>query len=223
MANAAVKLFGKIRRKILFNNRYLAKAHGVIHVGANTGQERDEYARYGLNVAWIEPIPSVFNVLKSNVSGFPKQAAYQRLIASRDGEKHKLHISNNGGASSSILELAAHRDVWPDVAFTGSIELEAVTLPSFIHEEHLDLNNFDVLVLDTQGAELLILQGSAEILPRFRHLKVEVADFESYEGCCQLPELDAFMTTQGFKAKSKDAFAESPNGGRYYDVLYERC
>jgi hypothetical protein len=34
---------------------YLAKCHGVIHVGANAGQERDLYAAHGLSVVWIEP------------------------------------------------------------------------------------------------------------------------------------------------------------------------
>jgi hypothetical protein len=36
---------------------------GVIHVGANTGQERDDYGSYGLNVLWIE-LPWVFNEMK---------------------------------------------------------------------------------------------------------------------------------------------------------------
>ena len=37
--------------------QFLADARGVIHVGANVGQERDLYAAYRLPVVWIEPTP----------------------------------------------------------------------------------------------------------------------------------------------------------------------
>ena len=68
-------------------------------------------------------------------------------------------MANNGGASSSILELAQHRDVWPSVDYEQTIPLESVTLGTFIEKHAIDLQGFDALILDTQGSELLILQG----------------------------------------------------------------
>src|SRR5215472_4628952 len=38
---------------------FLRGVSGVIHVGANTGQERELYEKFGLHVVWIEPIPEV--------------------------------------------------------------------------------------------------------------------------------------------------------------------
>ena len=38
-------------------NWYLRKVDGIVHVGANVGQDRDLYASYGLDVLWIEPSP----------------------------------------------------------------------------------------------------------------------------------------------------------------------
>lgn len=52
---------------------FLRKVRGIIHVGANEGQEWDLYAIFGLNVIWIEPIPEVFRTLKRNISAFPLQ------------------------------------------------------------------------------------------------------------------------------------------------------
>ncbi len=222
MTGAGSTILTRMRDKILSPDGYLKQVRGVIHVGANRGQERYLYAAYGLQVVWIEPNPAVFERLKQNLIDFPKQAAYQRLVAAEDGVRHTLHISNNDGESSSILELAEHRSIWPEVVFTDSIDLEAVTLPTLFREERIDLASFDALVLDTQGSELLILQGAVDLLPGFRFIKTEVADFESYEGGCQLPELDAFLTGHGFKRRRMGAFAKSPKGGKYYDVLYQR-
>ena len=66
-----------LRKKIksLFQknpDKLLKKVRGVIHVGANTGQEIQLYVKYGLSVVWIEPIPEVFETLKSNLTDISK-------------------------------------------------------------------------------------------------------------------------------------------------------
>jgi len=38
---------------------YLKKIKGVIHIGANEGQERDKYKKYSLSVVWVEPLPTI--------------------------------------------------------------------------------------------------------------------------------------------------------------------
>ena len=46
---------------------------GIIHVGANVGQEADEYQPR--DVVWIEPIPSVFLKLQGNILKYKNQIA----------------------------------------------------------------------------------------------------------------------------------------------------
>src|SRR5579862_7247657 len=87
---------------------YLCKVGGVIHVGANSGQERNLYAQLELDVAWVEPNPPVFERLRANLAEFPKQRAYQYLIADQDEQEYIFHVASNGGESSSILPLAKH-------------------------------------------------------------------------------------------------------------------
>src|SRR5690242_19194551 len=109
---AAMKLLRRLRR--LFSpdpNRFLRSTRGVIHVGANVGQERELYRRHGLDVLWIEPIPDVFARLAANMSGLPRQRALERLVTDRDDATYEFHISNNDGESSSILDLKQHRDI----------------------------------------------------------------------------------------------------------------
>jgi FkbM family methyltransferase len=203
-------------------SRFLRRLRGVIHVGANSGQERDSYARRGLNVLWIEPIPEVFQMLQQNLEGFPAQRALQALIADRDGVPLELKVANNQGASSSIFDLDLHRDIWPDVRYERTYATTSVTLPSLIRDNAIDLDLYDGLILDTQGSELMILRGAAGILRWFKYIQTEVADFSSYAGGCQLDELDAFLRGQGFTAWRKEKFAEHPSGGAYYDVVYRR-
>ena len=180
------------------------------------------YARYGLDVLWIEPIPTVFQELLSNISQFPRQRAIQALVTDCDNQTHEFHVANNNGASSSILDLHQHKDVWPDVEYTQTLSLEGATLPSLLQKHEIDPSAFDALVMDTQGSELLVLKGAESLLGHFSFVKAEVADFESYAGCCELSDLDAFMTQQEFEIFSKHAFAHRNDGGTYYDVTYRR-
>jgi FkbM family methyltransferase len=110
----------------------------VIHVGANTGQEQHHYASFGLNVLWIEPIPAVFEELRSNISGFPNQSALCYLLAAEDVTEYTFHVANNGGASSSIFDFAEHRKVWPDVCYTHDLRLAATTLARLIDIERIN-------------------------------------------------------------------------------------
>jgi FkbM family methyltransferase len=210
-------IMAKLRRS---PDRFLQRISGVIHVGANTGQERELYERLNLNVVWIEAIPEVFRILKENLAGLPNQFAYQYLVADRDNNEHHLHIANNNGASSSILPLHQHKDIWPHVDYIDKITLQSITLPTFLRREKINPAAYQALVMDTQGSELLILQGSVPVLHNFKYIKLEVPDFESYLGCCQLADINDFMAEHGFKEFSRNKLISRSAGGAYYDVVF---
>jgi len=221
--NALAKMLWRVRATVRNHpDRFLGDVSGVIHVGANSGQERMLYAKNGIRVVWIEPIPEVFARLKNNLEGFPEQRAFQYLVADRDDVEYQFHIATNEGASSSILDLGLHRDIWPDIRYERTVRLRSKTLPSVLAVEQVDVRKYDALVMDTQGSELLVLQGAVPILERFKYIKTEAPDFESYVGCCQLPELTRFLSERGYEEYSRHKFAERSQGGAYYDVVYRR-
>ena len=224
MSRSIVKAVLRRVRAALRRNpdRFLRDVRGVIHVGANVGQERELYRRLGLSAIWIEPIPDVFAILKENIRHFDDQRAFQCLITDRDDQEYQFHVANNQGASSSILELKQHKDIWPEVSYTRTIALRSLTLTSLLQREKIALSGREALVMDTQGSELLVLKGALPIIDRFRYVKTEVADFESYEGCCQLAGMDAFMEEHGFRKFSRRRFAERKGGGTYFDVVYKK-
>jgi FkbM family methyltransferase len=154
---------------------FLGRCKVVIHVGANSGQEKD----LGLPVVWIEPLPAAFETLKANIAAYPKQVAIRALLAALDNETHVFRVSNNDGQSSSILDFKYHKDIWPDVHFVDQMILRSVTLQTALASNNIDISAYDALVMDTQDSELLIMQGAGDLLDHFAFIKTEAADFES--------------------------------------------
>ncbi len=201
----------------------LDDVQGVVHVGANIGQERKTYARKGLNVLWVEPIPEVFEKLKHNIRAFPNQQAIHALVTDVDGAEYEFNVSNTGGVASSILKLGECQKLWPNVKFTSVAKYKSLTLPTLMQQAQADVNDYQALMLDTQGSELLILRGAVPILSYFKYVKVEVPDFPSYEGCVEVNELGDFMTENNFEEMSRECFKSDRSVGNYYDIVYRSC
>lgn len=199
---------------------WLRKSRGVIHIGANEGQERGQYAALGLNVLWIEPIPDVYEKLCENISEYPQQRAIKALVTDQENKRAVLNISSNAGASSSIFDFALHKDIWPNVTYVDRLEVTSVTLPTLITEERINLSSYDGLVLDTQGSEMMILRGAQSTLHKFKYIQVEAADFESYKGAATTAQIVSFLKGNDFRLVRKHKFAEHKTEGAYYDLLF---
>ena len=204
------------------DTRFLQNVRGVVHVGANTGQERAVYDSFRLPVLWIEPIPEVFATLQRNIAPYADQRAIQALVADTDGREVEFHVASNDGASSSMLAPSQHEELWPKVKFERKLRLTTQTLPSLLQQHGIDIRRYDALIMDTQGSELLVLEGAAPLLQQFAFIKTEAADFESYVGCCRLDELDAFLDAHGFEEHSRVRFPNQQPGKAYYEVVYRR-
>ncbi len=213
-----------LRREIAGKYQYhvLKQARGILHVGANMGQEAAQYDRNGLDVLWIEPIDRVFAELQANIAAYPRQRAIKALVTDQDGRRHTLHIASNGGSSSSILEFGQHTDIFPDVTFVRDLPLVGVTLTTLVAQEKVDMSKYDMLLLDTQGSELLVLKGAIALLPHFKFVQVEAADFEAYKGCAKVHEIDAFMAANGFISCHRKRTSQHPDGGQYFEITYGR-
>ena len=161
----------------------------------------------------------MFTQLCENISEFPRQRALRQLVTDQDDAEYAFNVSNNEGASSSILDLGRHAEIWPDVFFQSKILLRSITLDTLLEREGIS-NNYDVLVMDTQGSELLILKGAIKLLSKVKYVKTEAADFEAYIGCARVDELIKFSARFGFKMIQKHEFARSSRGGKYFDLLF---
>ena len=203
-------------------DRFLSDVPGLIHVGANTGQERDLYASKGLWVLWVEALPDVHAILEANIASYARQSSIQALVTDVPGQRYAFHVASNGGASSSLYEFSLGRDIWPEIEFPKDVELVSTTLDRIVAKARIKLSNVGALVLDTQGSELLVLKGAERLLDRVRYVKTEAADFESYAGGATVAELTGHLTERGFSLQAREVFAERAAGGNYFELLFER-
>lgn len=192
-------------------HKYNIKPTGVLHVGANVGEEAPVYAALGIpKVVWIEGNPDLMETLYANTSKFPGSIAYN-FLAGEERKTATLHISNNAGQSSSILELGTHKIAHPDVHYIGDKEVEMYRIDEALGSGELD--GLDFLNLDIQGAELLALRGMGSLLSQFKWVYTEVNKNEVYVGCATLDSMDLFMTANGFRR------VELFNNGGFFDRL----
>lgn len=222
---AALLFFGPIRRALrarnplpLGNDTFLMECRRIVHIGANDGGERFLYESVGVDVIWVEPLPSVFKKLARNIRGFKGQEARQALLAETSGREVNFKVANNSGASSSMFDIADHARIWPDIHFIDELKLTTMSLDDLL----ADCPLIDAIVIDTQGAELLVLEGARRILETTRFVKAEAADFPAYRDGCTLAELDAYMRGAGFEELCRNEFASAEGVGHYYDVIWSR-
>jgi FkbM family methyltransferase len=207
------------------NDWFLRKSTGLIHVGASIGQERNLYARFNLDAIWVEPIPAAYAKLLANLAGFPKQRGYQYLLTDREGQEYEFLLSGEEGMCSSILPYGKIRDANPDqrhwYVYDGSMKVTSSTLAAMVKKESIDIKNFQTLIIDTQGSELYVLRGAIELFPHIHFIKVEVPDYEGYEGCCTVKDMNEFMNAHGYIERDRVAHgATVPSVGMYYDIVY---
>lgn len=204
------------------HDRFLRSCGTIVHVGANSGQERDHYEKFGLNVIWFEPIPEIFEQLLENIRPYGRQIAIRALLSDKVGTLVDFNIASNAGASSSILDLALHTGIWPEIKYIDRVQMVTSTLDAELVRAGIDADKVNALVLDTQGSELLVLKGAHDALRYAQYVKAEAADFEAYKNCTTLKGIDEHLTELGFSLVRKDEFARHPNGGRYFDLLFKR-
>ena len=75
--------------------KYGIKPTGVLHVGANVGEEAPVYDELGIiHVCWIEANKEIYDKLCENLRKSPsKWTAFNKCISDTDGEEVSFNIS----------------------------------------------------------------------------------------------------------------------------------
>lgn len=174
---------------------------GIIHIGAHYGQEAGHYRQYvGERVVWVEAHPDYYAKLASNQE-LGDQLAIQACISNVSGEAVDFYITKDEYASS-LLKPEYHQIQNPHAPITGKIQVKTTTygdlLAGLYAEQRSMFTTANVLVLDVQGAEMMVLEGMGP-LDQFDAVATEYSTVEFYEGGAQLHELDEFLGAAGFK------------------------
>jgi FkbM family methyltransferase len=195
--------------------KYGIRPSGVLHLGANVGEEAPVYHDLGIEkVIWVEGNPEIYRVLSHNLLAYPGQIGFNFLVGNKN-EDATLHISNNGSQSSSVLELGTHAIAHPEVHYTHDVKVKMHRIADIFHGT-LTLKDCDFLNLDLQGYELEALKGMGDTLNQFKWVYSEVNKAELYKGCALVEDMDTYLLGFGFK-RAETKWCGSTNWG---DALY---
>jgi FkbM family methyltransferase len=193
--------------------KYGINPKGVLHIGANKGEEFPVYMELGIKrQIWFEANPDIYKKLVENISSNPEALAFNYCV----GDENKdviLHESNNEGQSSSILDLGTHLEVHPEVFFVRDIIVEMKRIDSMYSSL---ADEVDFLNIDVQGAELQALKGMGNLLNEFNWAYLEVNKAELYKGCALVEEIDEYLASFGF-VRVETQWCGNTNWG---DALY---
>ena len=210
-----------------FTQEYLKDIENVVHIGADRGGELPQYRNLGAKkVVWIEANPEVYDELLENleimniseVKSFP----FNQLISDTDDVLTDFniyygwdagHLTGNKGMSSM---LKASKSTWVSECYKGTLQLNALTLNTFLERNELGFD-FDLLNIDTQGAELQVLKGAGKLLEKVKYINCEVT-FHSpiYQKNSKFDDVHSLLEGYGFKNIHTDMCAE----GNWGDALY---
>lgn len=199
---------------------YFWNVETVVHAGAHFGEERINYLRRNLNVFWIEAVPETFGKLVENLRFYPKQFALNCTLTDKVGLTLKLNVANQS-ACSSILDIVDEKAI-PDVHYINSLEVKSETLDNLIESGQIFLSTANLLLVDTQGAELLTLKGCERNLKQFEYIILEAQDFELYAGQGQTTDIESFLMEHGFTCINKVVLGEFLPSKRSFELIFRK-
>jgi FkbM family methyltransferase len=195
--------------------RYQISAKGIIHIGAHEGQELAQYLTMtSEKVLLIEANPQIFLKLEALVADIPNVTALSYAICDHEGNVN-LRL-NAYDFSSSILPLKHHRDIYPNMLEVGEVTVQAKTLDRLLEDRQFISSEFNILVLDIQGAELLALTGAQATLKNIDAIYTEVNFQELYVGCALIEQIDKFLSQHSFQRVA----LKTPFHASYGDAFY---
>lgn len=169
---------------------------GIIHIGAHLAEEKNNYLQYALNnTIWIEANPFIFEIIKNDNAG--NEQFFNFAITDTDDQAIELNITNNG-QSSSILKLEKHKIHHPAIYVSKVVEVLTKRMDTLIKENCIDINDYDFVNIDIQGAELLALKGFGNLLNNIKYIYTEVNTDYLYDNCALISEIDDYLKIFGF-------------------------
>lgn len=197
--------------------KYHVKPKRVLHVGASTGQERNDYEKHGCSVTWIEADPETFKQLSENIKAHKSHIAFNYCISDTDDDEVNFYRTNNEGQSSSILELGTHSRMHPTVKVVDTIKLTTSRIDTLVYNGKIgSAHNFDFINFDIQGNEMKALKGMGVLLNGVKWAYLEVNWDFLYKGCALFDEVKDYLKGFGFEVAE---FKESGRT-RWGDCLF---
>lgn len=211
---ALIYAFRKFRRislmQVFFNYEYrrglayfgflkIDKANVIIDVGANVGNWSAMSESYlkPKKLFMIEPLPELIKQLNLRFNDFYRYTIWQGVFDESEGTK--IFNITTSCSSSSILKPFSHisKNISADLTLQKTINVTSSTIDSFCINNNISF--IDILKLDIQGAELRVLKGAVNVLPKIQYIILEVSFQEIYEGQVLFCEIHNWLSEREYE------------------------
>jgi FkbM family methyltransferase len=181
---------------------------GVLHIGAWDAWEAKQYAHYcGDNSIFLEANPNSYQRFKNEIEQFG-QKIYNLAAWNVSDLEMNLYCPPHNEDSSSLIEQLG------DV-----IKTKTITIKDLFEREGLTFGYYDLLNIDTEGAELQVLEGIGDDIKSFTYIIIEVSDLGSDFDT----QVNEYILSKGFvHVKDSTNHISSVTGKMFCDKLYKR-
>jgi FkbM family methyltransferase len=175
---------------------------GVVHVGADVGQEVAQYFSYGFqSIVLIEANPDSYKILVSKFGANPNIRIFNYAVCDKEGMiDFHIHTSRSGNTEpASILPMKRFKEIVKTLHTPKTIRIPAITLDALFEKHQIAHSDYNFLNVDIQGAELLAFKGATRLFSSIDVIVSEVNLVEMYEDGALEDDIVGFLGQYGFE------------------------
>jgi FkbM family methyltransferase len=177
------------------------RVRGVVHVGANSGQEIGWYLEQGCRpVLCFEPHPDAVERARQQWSG-SSDISYVQCALGAESATLTFYVPADGDdqKTSRYLAIPTEDHDWTEQSVGGAMEIPVVRFDDWVNQNRVSLAPYNALVVDVQGMEMEVLEGCGAYLEYFDFLCVELSAAPLYVGELPAEEVVRFLDRRGFR------------------------
>jgi FkbM family methyltransferase len=192
--------------KNIFDLDYLQQVpkRGVIHVGADIGQEVPLYFEYGFRkVMLIEANPEKYDVLRKKFDRHSNVTLFNYAALDKEGVvDFHIHTSRTGSTEpASVLPMKRFKEIVKTLHTARTIKVPAITLDGLFGRHSIAADDYNFINIDIQGAESLALAGATKVIAAMDAIICEVNVVELYENGALEADIIALLSRYGFERR----------------------
>ncbi|MGC9527237.1 MAG: FkbM family methyltransferase, partial [Limnospira sp.] len=204
----------KLKLQQIFESHKITP-RGIVYVGAGDGRSLKRFANFeAAKILLIEANPETCERLTITLGDQQNIQIVPMAIATENGSA-TLHITNIE-SHSSTLNFTGYKTLYPNLIETHKITIEKRNLDTLLSELNLSPEDFNILFLDIQGAELNALKGASQLLDHIDAIYTTTSEEQLFQKGATLEQVNAFLNEHYFTPVAQ----ASPYHPSRYEVIY---
>lgn len=221
------------KQNLLHLRKLCPNPRTVLDIGMNIGMNTWEYATFADTVHGFEPVPETYKVAVDNIAmnkneyrkdvgWWPEGESFSSLEITGDIHTHNIALGPEGGPSKIEMHIKKNdghnrvandngdfktvsgKDIKRNEGY-ARVEIDQRTLDSYAFED------VDIIKIDTEGYELLILEGASDTIARNRPIvQIECVEIQPRAFGRTIQELFDYFNDRDYVITTADGVVRGP-------------